>query len=115
MKHLYFMRHGLSVMNQQGIFSGRTDTPLAPEGTEQAHAAGEYAKNLQIDCIVSSPMARALETAQIVAGHIGYSADSIIVSELFAEREFGTLEGTKYVPRMHMEGVEGVETAENIV
>lgn len=32
MKHLYFMRHGLSVMNKQGVFSGSNDTPLDAEG-----------------------------------------------------------------------------------
>ena len=102
-------------MNKKGIFSGRTETPLAPEGAEQAKLAGQYAKDLDIDCIVSSPMKRAIDTAVIIADEIGYPADKIIVSDLFMERAFGSLEGQAYRPHMDLENVEGVETADLIV
>lgn len=115
MKHLYFVRHGLSVMNKKGIFSGRTETPLAPEGLQQALQAGRGAKDLGIDCIVSSPMKRALDTATIIAQEIGYPVDKIIISDLFMERAFGSLEGQTYQPNMAMEDIEGVETAGSIV
>src|SRR5690606_2527197 len=71
MKKLYFIRHGLSVMNRQGVFSGSIDTPLTDEGRKQAKRAGKLARDFGIDYIVSSPLARALETAQIIAGEIG--------------------------------------------
>jgi broad specificity phosphatase PhoE len=115
MKHLYFVRHGLSVMNKKGIFSGRTETPLASEGVHQAKLAGQGAKDLGIDCIVSSPMKRAIDTATIIAREIGYPADKIIVSDLFMERAFGSLEGQTYQPHMNLEDIEGVEKAELIV
>ena len=115
MKHLYFVRHGLSVMNKKGIFSGRTETPLATEGVHQAKLAGQDAVSLGIDCIVSSPMKRAIDTATIIADEIGFPADKIIVSDLFMERAFGSLEGQAYQPHMDLENVEGVETAELIV
>lgn len=102
-------------MNKQGIFSGRTETPLAREGVQQAKLAGEHAKGLSIDCIVSSPMKRALDTATIIAGQIGYPVDKIIISDLFMERAFGPLEGTAYQPNMKIEHIEGVEKAELIV
>ncbi|MEO8104884.1 MAG: histidine phosphatase family protein [Candidatus Saccharibacteria bacterium] len=115
MQHLYFVRHGLSVMNKQGIFSGRTETPLAREGVQQAELAGSHAAGLHIDCIVSSPMKRAIDTATIIAQKIGYPVEKIIVSDLFMERAFGPLEGTAYQPNMKIEHIEGVEKAELIV
>ena len=66
MKKLYFIRHGLSEGNVQEIWSGSTDTPLHTEGRAQAKAAGQKAKKLKIDLVVSSPMSRAKETAEII-------------------------------------------------
>src|SRR5947209_11612271 len=115
MKHLYFVRHGLSVMNKKGVFSGRTETPLDPEGIQQAEAAGKEAKKLQIDLIVSSPMERCCETAAIIAKEIGYPVAEILLEDLFMERAFGVLEGTEYRTDMDLEQHEGVETGKAIV
>lgn len=96
MKQLYFVRHGLSVMNKKGIFSGRTETPLSEEGHLQAEATGKELLAENIDCIVSSPLQRARQTATIIAEQLGYPESGIIVSELLTERDFGPLEGTPY-------------------
>ncbi|MDB5175632.1 MAG: histidine phosphatase family protein [Candidatus Saccharibacteria bacterium] len=112
---MYFVRHGLSVMNKQGIFSGRTETPLAPEGLAQAKAAGLELKDVGVDCIVSSPMKRARHTAQIIADEIGYNKDKIILNDLFMERAFGPLEGTPYSKHLQMEDIEGVEPGEELL
>lgn len=111
MKHLYFVRHGLSEMNKLGIFSGRTETPLAKEGQEQARQAGEQAKSLRIDHIISSPMSRAHETAQIIARTIGYPEDRIELNSLLVERHFGVLEGTAYDPLIDLDS-DGIVDAE---
>src|SRR6059058_1306401 len=103
MKHLYFVRHGLSVMNKKGVFSGRTETPLDPEGIKQAEAAGREAKELNIDLIVSSPMERCRETATIIAQQIGYPVADILFEDLFMERAFGVLEGTAYRTDMDLD------------
>ena len=115
MQHLYFVRHGLSVKNKEGVFSGRTETPLAPEGIEQAEAAGRQAKALDIDLIITSPMDRARETAALIAEQIGYPVTEIRTSDLFIERAFGVLEGTPYQSDMHLEDYEGVEKTEDII
>ncbi|MDB5185015.1 MAG: Fructose-26-bisphosphatase [Candidatus Saccharibacteria bacterium] len=115
MKRLYFVRHGLSVMNQQGIFSGRTETPLAPEGIEQCKHAAQEAVHLGINAIVTSPMKRAYDTAVIIAGAVDIPAADIISKDLFMERGFGVLEGTAYQADMDMTGIEGVETEEQIL
>ena len=96
MKHLYFVRHGESVLNVQRLFAGQLDTPLTERGREQAHATGEELRGLGINVIVASPLVRALETAQIIAGDIGYLADRIIVNDVFKERFLGNLQGKSW-------------------
>lgn len=102
-------------MNKQGIFSGRTETPLAPEGVSQARTAGDILKSLTIDGIVSSPMKRALDTARIIADEIGFPVAAIIVEDLFMERDFGPLEGQTYQPSLDVESIQDVETTELIL
>lgn len=92
MKKLYFIRHGLSELNVKGLYAGHTDTPLTEEGRRQAKIAGQEAKSLKIQLIVSSPLSRALETAQIAATEIDYPTDDIIVDDRLIERSFGALE-----------------------
>ena len=96
MKYLYFVRHGLSEMNKQNQWSGHTDSPLSPEGHEQAKNAGLTAKQqgLYFDLIVTSPLQRAHHTAKHIATHLGYPHENIMVNDLFKERHFGSLEGT---------------------
>ncbi|HTE21778.1 MAG TPA: histidine phosphatase family protein [Candidatus Limnocylindria bacterium] len=98
MKKLYFIRHGQSQLNVEGRYAGRAETPLTDEGRTQAKRTGQDAKGLKIDLIVSSPLSRALETAQIVAAEIGYPLDKIIADERFTERDFGKLEGQIWSP-----------------
>ncbi len=64
MKHLYFCRHGLSVLNKEGKWAGSTETPLTVEGRTQAKLAGKAAQNLKIDYIICSPLSRAHDTAK---------------------------------------------------
>lgn len=96
MKHLYFVRHGLSEMNKLKQWGG-ADTPLAQEGHEQAKLTAQQIKDadLAVDVIISSPLPRALDTAKHIATAIDYPEDKIIQNDLFVERLFGDLEGTK--------------------
>lgn len=102
-------------MNQQGIFSGITDTPLADEGRKQAIAAGQELRTASIDCIVASPVHRAYDTAVIIAGQIGYDPAKIIISDHIIERDFGPLEGTEYSPVADLDNTEGVEHSSDLI
>jgi len=115
MKHLYFVRHGLSLMNQQGFFSGLTDTPLTNEGRQQAIDAGKLLQTANVDCIVASPITRAFDTACLIATEIGYDSDNIITSDHFIERDFGPLEGTTYSPDLPLDTIDGVEHSRDLV
>jgi len=96
MKQLYFVRHGISEMNKLKLWSGHTDTPLAPEGHDQAKKAGQQAheQGLHFDIIISSPLQRAHDTAKHIAMHTGYPNEGIVLKDFLKERNFGTLEGT---------------------
>jgi uncharacterized phosphatase len=115
MKKLYFIRHGLSEMNKQGLFAGRADTPLTDEGRAQAKAAGAKAKDLKIDLIISSPLSRARETAEIISREIGYPVDRIKFSDLLIERHWGDLEGTPHIVVHDLDEVPNAETSKDLL
>lgn len=114
MKHLYFCRHGLSEMNKMGLYAGQTETPLAPEGRMQAQLAGEYAKSLNIQKIVSSSYERAVDTAKIIAREIGYPVKDIELNSLFIERNMGVMEGQPWKPDLSLDGFADVETVDTL-
>ncbi len=115
MKHLYFIRHGLSVMNEQGLLAGSTDTPLAPVGKQQARAAGQAARKLGIQLIVASPLSRAKSTATIIAEEIGYPAEAILYDDRTKERHFGNMEATPWHPGISFNHNDTVESYDAIM
>jgi len=115
MKKLYFVRHGLTEMNVQQIYSGQTETSLTEEGRRQAKEAAKKAKNLGIDYIISSPLSRALETASIIAKSIGYPLKDIHTNSLLIERSFGQLEGKPWDPDIDMDGIADVESIDSML
>lgn len=86
-------RHGATQYSLEKKFSGSTgvDVPLAPLGLNQAEALGfELAQRGGIDVIVSSPLRRAQQTAEIVGQAIGMSYE---VNEDLTECDFGLWDG----------------------
>lgn len=114
MKQLYFTRHGLSVMNKQGLRSGSTNTPLTDEGRTSATIVGQTT-DLQFDLIVTSVLDRAIETAQLIAKEIDYPLDKIYQSALLNERDFGVLENQIYVQGEDTDDVGGIELEADIL
>lgn len=115
MRKLYFVRHGQSETNASGHIAGSTDTPLTKLGRKQAKKAGKAAKKLNIDLIVSSPLSRALETAQIIAKQIGYPLDQIHTNKLLMEQDYGSLEGQLWKPDFDLDGFSDIETEDSLV
>jgi probable phosphoglycerate mutase len=86
-------RHGATALSLEKRFSGRggVDAPLAPLGEAQARAmAHEVAARGGIDRIVSSPLLRTRQTAQLVAEVIGLDVE---IEDGFAECGFGEWDG----------------------
>ena len=113
MQHFYLMRHGQSVANAEQIVAGSHESPLSDVGRQQAAFAGDTAGQFfALDLIVSSPMARALETARIVAARIRYPAGRIAVMQDLRERDLGRVEGQRYDQTPQHNG--NYEDAENV-
>ncbi|HIB67706.1 MAG TPA: histidine phosphatase family protein [Phycisphaerales bacterium] len=68
-KKFYFIRHGETDFNRRNQFQGHTDTLINARGREQAMRQSPKVKALNINKVFSSPLSRALETAQILTGH----------------------------------------------
>ena len=67
-KHLYIFRHGETDCNVIGRFQGQTvNGGLNANGKKQAELLAQNLQDKGLECIISSPMKRAYETAQIVA------------------------------------------------
>jgi 2,3-bisphosphoglycerate-dependent phosphoglycerate mutase len=68
-----FLRHGESVGNAENRFQGHADFPLTERGREQAAglAARWKAESLAFALCIASPLLRARETAEIIAGTLG--------------------------------------------
>ncbi|HSX00454.1 MAG TPA: histidine phosphatase family protein [Patescibacteria group bacterium] len=94
---LYFIRHGESVANVRNLFAGQLDnTPLTEAGKRQATAAGQRIKssNVRIDLIVTSPLVRARQTAELIRTAIGLPLEKIIEDTGIAEYDMGDLTST---------------------
>jgi 2,3-bisphosphoglycerate-dependent phosphoglycerate mutase len=63
------LRHGESTGNAQGVYQGRAEFDLSEKGRAQARSLGEYwlAHEVTYTQVISSPQARARQTAQIVS------------------------------------------------
>jgi len=87
---LYAARHGQTDWNLADRIQGRTDNPLNETGKAQALALAETMRGIKIDLIISSPMIRAVETAEAVA-HV--CSAPIICEERLIEQHYGIYEG----------------------
>ena len=89
---LAFIRHGQTDWNARGLLQGSSDIPLNETGRVQAREAVEALAGWSWDAVVSSPLARARETARIVAAGLalplGPAYDELV------ERDYAELEGT---------------------
>ena len=69
MTQIVLVRHGETEWNIEEIFRGRIDIELSETGIKQAELLAEYLSDLKIDAIYSSPLKRAVKTAEIIAGY----------------------------------------------
>lgn len=113
---LYFIRHGETDFNQQGLWMGCTDIELNPKGQQQALTAATELATIPLDIIYSSPLKRAHSTAQAIANKQA-NKPAIIVLEELRERGFGVLEGTPRNQPLddNFDEIAGVETTPALI
>ena len=68
-------RHGETDWNVEEIFRGRIDVELNETGIRQAELLARYLRYLRVAAIYSSPLKRALTTAEMVAGYYGLNVE----------------------------------------
>ena len=83
---LILARHGRTAANAQGLLQGRMDLPLDEVGREQARKIAVALAS--VDVVISSPLRRAVETAEAVGKEIE-------IDDRWIEMDFGNLDGQR--------------------
>ncbi|MDR1025858.1 MAG: histidine phosphatase family protein [Lactobacillus sp.] len=90
-KDFYLFRHGQTSYNVENRVQGRIKgSMLTGKGREQAVEVGKKLKDKGIEVIHSSPLPRAVASAEIVAEALGVK---VVVDEGLTETSFGIIEG----------------------
>lgn len=63
---IYIIRHGQTEWNKSGRLQGQTDIALNENGRKLAALVGQAIKSIPFDRVISSPLSRSIETAQLV-------------------------------------------------
>jgi ribonuclease H / adenosylcobalamin/alpha-ribazole phosphatase len=95
---LILVRHGVTAHTSEKRFSGglgSSNPGLTDEGRDQVRATAEWLKPIatDVDVVVSSPVRRTLESAEILGEVLGHPVE---VEDGFAEMEFGTWDGLTF-------------------
>lgn len=89
MARLLLVRHGQSTWNADGRWQGWADPPLTDLGRQQAKDAASRLG--EVDLVVASDLARARETAEIIAAELG--TGPVEVDDAYRERGAGDWTG----------------------
>ena len=88
------MRHGETEWNRQGRVMGRNPIELDQRGRAQVESALSLARMLKPDLIVTSPLVRARQSAEIIASGLG--GLEVIDEPQLEEVRYGSWEGMTY-------------------
>lgn len=85
---LYLIRHGMTDGNKEGLYTGRMDIPLCPEGIEQVKSLTTLYEYPDVDEIYCSPLIRCQQTAEMI-----YPDRSLTLVDDLTELSLGDFEG----------------------
>ena len=88
--NIYIIRHGQTELNNAKVLQGRSDHPMNETGMAQAREAAQKLREMGIrfDHVFTSPLTRAIQTAEIVAPCV-----MPVVEERLIEMDYGSYEG----------------------
>lgn len=97
---LYIIRHGETSWNKQKKLQGQRDIMLNDAGIRLAELTGEGMKDIDFDLVISSPLIRAKQTAELVmAGrHLPMITDRRIIELSFGDWEGECVRDSKVLP-----------------
>ncbi|MBN1450587.1 MAG: histidine phosphatase family protein [Anaerolineales bacterium] len=89
---IIFLRHGESVGNAEARWQGQADFPLTNKGRQQAQALAKrwLDEKRRFDRIVTSPLSRACETAEILGAALNVPVET---DPIWMERNIGEIAG----------------------
>ncbi len=87
---IYIIRHGQTELNKAHALQGRSDLPLNENGVREAEEARKWFEDngIEISYIFSSPLERAMKTAEIAAPGAEMNTDDRLL-----EMDYGPYEG----------------------
>ncbi|MBN2168486.1 MAG: histidine phosphatase family protein [Actinobacteria bacterium] len=106
-RRLFLIRHGQTDLNRDRRFRGHTPAPLNDQGRLEAERAGELLKDSSLEIIYTSPMPRAVETAEIISGITGCRVET---DESFIDIDYGDWQGLTVEQVIEKYGVEPLQS-----
>lgn len=89
-RRLVLLRHGRTAWNAERRFQGQADPPLDDVGRAQAYVVADLVAALHPDVLITSDLARAMQTAEIVGERLGLD---VLPDARLRERSLGHWEG----------------------
>lgn len=90
---LFLIRHGESLNNVKGLYTGQSNAPLTDNGRVQAKSLQPFLSMFRFDKVYSSDLDRAFETSQLALPN--HTAEK---TELLREFKVGELENKSFLP-----------------
>src|SRR5574338_135592 len=93
MGKLVLVRHGQSIWNKKGLWTGRTDIDLTEEGREEADKAGEALKHISFAIAYTAPLLRTRHTLDEIKNVLTDKTFPDFIAPELVERDYGDLTG----------------------
>lgn len=77
MRAVYLVRHGEITQFSPRRFVGQTDLPLTDHGRGQMEAVARFLTGRGVTRLVSSPLSRCVQSAEIIGAALGLAAESV--------------------------------------
>lgn len=118
---IYIIRHGKTELNKANVFQGRSNYPLNDEGKKQAEEAAEMLKGIEFSYVFSSPLVRAVQTAEIIVPNGNIKIDERLIEMDYGQYEGATLQNmpdelrTFFNDFIHNPAPQGMEPLQDVV
>ncbi len=96
---IYTIRHAHTAYNEEKRYAGTIDIPLNEKGRNDISKISGLLNEYHFDIVVTSPLKRAIETAELLFG----SSLPLVKTNLCSERCFGVLEGLTWEDVQHLD------------
>jgi broad specificity phosphatase PhoE len=93
MTEIILARHGETEWNVKEVFRGRIDVELNETGVRQAELLAQYLSDFKIEAVCSSPLRRALKTAEMIASYHGLDAE---IADGLIDLDYGEWQGVSH-------------------